>query len=54
MNMRNEYKNISEEDKEKMRAYQKNYRENMKNNISDEQKEKMRLYQKEYKEKIKK
>ena len=32
-NMREKYENLSEEDKEKMRKYQKHYREKIKNNI---------------------
>ena len=46
--MRDKYKNLSGEKKEKMKEYQKSYREKMKNNISDEKKEKMREYQKNY------
>ena len=38
--MRNKYKNLTEEDKEKMKIYQKNYREKMKNNISEEKNKK--------------
>ena len=49
--MRDKYKNLSEEEKEKIKIYQKNYRENMKNNISKEKIEKMREYQKNYREK---
>ena len=49
--MRDKYKNISEEEKEKIKLYQKNYREKMKNNISEEKREKMREYQKNYGEK---
>ena len=49
--MRDKYKNLSEEKKEKFKIYQKNYREKMKNNISEEKKEKMREYQKNYSEK---
>ena len=52
-NMRDKYKNLSEEDKEKIKKYQKNYREKMKNNISEEKKEKMREYQKNYRAKKK-
>ena len=44
------YKNLSEEDKEKMKLYKKNYREKTKNNISEEKREKMRAYQKNYRE----
>ena len=50
-NMRNKYKNLSEEEKEKIKIYQKNYREKMKNNISEEKREKMREYQKNYRKK---
>ena len=32
-NMRDKYKNLSGEEKEKIQKYQKNYREKMKNNI---------------------
>ena len=32
-NMRDRYKNLSGEEKEKIQKYQKNYREKMKNNI---------------------
>ena len=49
--MRDKYKNLSEEKKEKIKIYQKNYREKMKNNISKEKREKMREYQKNYGEK---
>ena len=49
--MRDKYKNLLEEDKEKMKKYQKNYREKMKNNISEEKREKMKEYQKNYIEK---
>ena len=45
-NMRDKYKNLSEEEKEKIKIYQKNYREKMKNNISEEKREKMREYKK--------
>ena len=45
-NMRDKYKNLSEEDKEKMKKYQKNYREKMNNNISEEKRDKMRECQK--------
>ena len=34
--MRDKYKNLPEEDKEKIKKYQKNYREKMKDNISEE------------------
>ena len=37
-NVRDKYKNLSEEGKEKMKKYQKNYKEKMKNNISEEKK----------------
>ena len=43
--------NLSEEDKEKMKKYPKNYREKMKNNISEEKKEKMREDLKNFREK---
>ena len=49
--MRDKYKNVSEEEKEKIKIYPKNYRENMKNNISEERREKMRKCQKNYREK---
>ena len=49
--MRDKYKNLSEEEREKIKIYQKNYREKMKNNISEEIKEKMREYQKNYRNK---
>ena len=51
--IRDKYKNLSEEDNEKVRVYQKYYREKMKNNISEEKKEKMREYQKNYRAKKK-
>ena len=51
--MRNKYKNLSEEERDKIKKYQKNYREKMKNNISEEKTEKMREYQKNYREKKK-
>ena len=51
--MRDKYKNLSEEDKEKIKKYQKNYREKMKNNILEEKREKKREYQKNYREKKK-
>ena len=44
--MRDKYKNLSDEEKQKNKIYQKNYREKMKNNITEEKKEKMREYQK--------
>ena len=44
--MRDKYKNLSEEENKKMKSYQKNYREKMKNHISEEKREKMRGYQK--------
>ena len=50
-NMRHKYENLSEEEKEKIKIYQKNYREKMKNNISEEKKEKMKEYQKNYTQK---
>ena len=31
--MKDKYKNVSEEEKEEIKIYQKNYREKMKNNI---------------------
>ena len=40
-NMRDRYKNISEEDEEKIKKYQKNYREKMKNNISEDMKRRL-------------
>ena len=49
--MRDKDKNLSEEETEKMKNYQKNYREKMKNNISEEKREKMREYQKNCREK---
>ena len=49
--MRDKYKDLSEEEKEKIKIYQKNYREKMKNNISEERRKKMREYQKNYREK---
>ena len=52
-NMRGKYKNLSEEDQEKMEKYQKNYSKKMKNNISEEKREKMREYQKNYRTKKK-
>ena len=51
--MRDKYKNLSKEEKEKIKIYQKNYREKMKDNISEEKKEKMKEYQKKYREKKK-
>ena len=50
-NMRDKYKNLSEEEKEKIKIYKKNYRKKMKNNISEEKMEKMREYRKNYREK---
>ena len=44
--MRDKYKNLSEEEKEKMKNFQKKYGEKTKNNISEEKREKMREYQK--------
>ena len=44
--MRDIYENLSEEEREKMKSYQKNYTEKMKDNISEEKREKMREYQK--------
>ena len=41
--MRNKYKNLSEEEREKMKNYQKSYREKIKNNISEEKREKMNI-----------
>ena len=49
--MRDKYKNLSEEEKENIKKYQKNYIEKMKNNISEEKKEKIKAYQKNYREK---
>ena len=49
--MRDKFKNLSKEEKEKIKIYKKNYREKMKNNISEEKKEKMREYQKKYRKK---
>ena len=49
--MRDKYKSLSEEERKKMKNYQKNFREKMKNNISEEKREKMREYQKNYREK---
>ena len=49
--MRDKYKNLSEEKKEKIKIYKKNYREKMKNNISEEKRGKMTEYQKNYREK---
>ena len=43
----NKYKLLSEDEKQKMKDYQKQYRENM----TDEQKQKMKDYQKEYQKK---
>ena len=50
-NMKDKYKSLSEEENEKIKKYQKNYREKMKNNISEEKKEKIKKYQKNYREK---
>ena len=50
-NMRDKYKNLSEEEKEKIKINQANYREKMNNNISDEKRKKMREYQKHYRKK---
>ena len=41
-NLGDKYKNLSEEEREKMKNYQKSYIEKMKNNISEEKREKMR------------
>ena len=49
--MRDNYKNLSKEEKEKIKMYQKNFREKMKNNISEEKRKKMREYKKNYREK---
>ena len=49
--MRDKYKNLSEEEREKMKSYQKNYRKKMENNISEEKMKKMREYKKNYREK---
>ena len=51
--MRDKYKNLSEEDKEKMKKYLENYRQKMRNNISEEKRDRMRKYQKNYREKRK-
>ena len=51
--MRNKYKNLSEEEREKIKSYQKNYSEKMKDNISEEKREKVREYQKNYRAKKK-
>ena len=45
-NMRDRYKNLSEEEREKLKSYPKDYRKKMKNNISEEKRGKMREYQK--------
>ena len=50
-NMRGKYKILSEEEKEKIKICQNNYREKMKNNISEEKREKMKEYQKNYRKK---
>ena len=42
--MGDKYETLSEEEKEKIKIYQKNFRETMKNNISEEKREKMREY----------
>ena len=42
--MRDKYKHLSEEEKEKIKIHQKNYREKMKNNILEKKREKMREY----------
>ena len=47
--MRDRYKNLSEEEREKLKSYPKDYRKKMKNNISEEKREKMREYQKKKK-----
>ena len=49
--MRDKYKNLSEEDREKIKKYQKKHKEKMKNNISDQKREKIKEYQKNYREK---
>ena len=51
INMRDKYKNLSEEEREKNEKLSKKYREKMKSNISGEKREKMREYQKNYREK---
>ena len=51
--MRNKYKNISEEETEKMKKYKKNYREKMKTIFQKKRKKKMREYKKNYREKRK-
>ena len=49
--MRDKYKNLSEEEREKMKSYQKNYTEKIKSNISEEKREKMKKHKKNYSEK---
>ena len=44
--MGDKYKNLSEEDKEKMNKYEKDYREKMKNNISEKKEENERISKK--------
>ena len=44
--MRDKYKNLSEKEKEKIKIYQKNYREKMKNNISGEKRKKNEIISK--------
>ena len=51
--MRDKYKNLSEEEREKMKSYQKNYTEKIKNNVSEEKREEMKKYKKNYSEKKK-
>ena len=51
--MRDKYKNLSEEEKEKLKIYQKNYREKIKNYILEKKMKKMKEYQKNYREKKK-
>ena len=45
-NMRDKYKNLSEEEREKIKKYKKNCRKKMKSNITAEKKEKIKEYQK--------
>ena len=52
-NMRYKYKDLSKEERGKIKKYQKNYREKMKNNLSEEKKEKSKEYQTNYREKKK-
>ena len=50
-NMRDKYKNLSEEEREKIKKYKKNCRKKMKSNITAEKKEKIKEYQKKNMEK---